>query len=97
MIVVAWSIAGARRKPIPVIILVALMMLLILVVKDNVHWTFLQILASIVCLGDSDDEDDSDAGDLDNTKLMVLIVMCLMVFTRIILVVDEMDSVHSLI
>ena len=45
------------------------MMLLILVLKDNVHWTFLPILASIVCLGDGDDADDNDAGDLDNTNL----------------------------
>ena len=47
-----------------------------------------------MCLGDNDDADDSDAGDLDNTKLMVLIVMCLMVLTRIILVGDVMDNVH---
>ena len=38
-------------------------------VKDTVHWTFLPILPSIVCLGDSDVADDSDAGDLDNTNL----------------------------
>ena len=38
-------------------------------VKDTVHWTFLPILTSIACLGDSDVADDSDAGDLDNTNL----------------------------
>ena len=48
------------------------MMLLISVVKDNVHWTFLQILPSIVCLGDNDVADDSDAGDHTNLNCDVL-------------------------